>query len=106
MVGELDPDDDSITDMQCSEVPRFNPPDWISTDLLETELWNAIAEDSAGCTDEEIDNFDDEFEDSLDICDDEYDEEEHRRSAFTLLIGTRPLLGELLGGPPAAETLK
>ena len=97
MIDALDPDDESIDEIHCSDVPRYDPPDWISTDQLETELWNAIMEDTTGCTDEDIDNYDDAFEDSLGLDD---DEEEQRRSTFTLLVGMRPLLGELLGGPP------
>ena len=100
MIDTLDPDDELIDKTHCSEVPRYDPPAWISTDQLETELWNAIMEDTPGCTDEDIDNYDDGFEDSLDEDDDDDDEEEQRRSAFTLLVEMRPLLGDLLGGPP------
>ena len=100
MIDARDPDDESRDEIVCSEVPRYDPPDWISTDWLETELWNAILDDTPGCTDEDIDKYDDGFEDSLNVDDDEEDEEEKRRSTFTLLVGMRPLLGELLGGPP------
>jgi len=57
-------------------------------------------EDTPSSTDEEIDKYDDGFEDSLDVGGDDEDDEEKRRSTFTLLVGMRPLLGELLGGPP------
>ncbi len=102
MVEALDPDDESI-EVDCSQVPRYDPPDWISTDQLDSELWNAIMEDTPGCSEEDLDNCDDRFEGLLDAEDDEEDEEEHRRSTFTLLVGMRPFLGEILAGPPATE---
>lgn len=100
MADALDPDDETIGEIDCSEIPRYDPPNWISTDWLETELWNAILDDTPGSTDEVIDEYDDGFEDPLDVDDDEEDEEEKRRATFTLSVGMRPLLGELLGGPP------
>ena len=101
MADALDPEDESTEEIDCSEVPRYDPPDWISSDCLETELWNAILDDNPGSTDEDIDKYDDAFEDPPDVDDvEEEDEEEERRSTFTLLVGMRPVLGELLGGPP------
>ncbi|MGB7548578.1 MAG: hypothetical protein WBM14_12575 [Terracidiphilus sp.] len=77
---------------------EYDPPDWISTDQLETELWNAIMEDSSGSCDE--DEVFEEIDDSLD--DDDYeDEAEQRRSTLRLLSMMRRQLAELLGGPPA-----
>src|SRR4051794_36828512 len=52
MADALDPDDGEI---DFSEVPRYDPPDWISTDSLETEIWNAILDDNRGSTEEDID---------------------------------------------------
>ena len=95
-----DPDDESINEIDCAEVPRYEPPDWISTNWLEAEVWNAILDDTSGCTEEDIDKYGDDFEDPPDVDDDEEDEEESRRSTFTLLVEMRPLLGELLGGRP------
>jgi hypothetical protein len=97
------PDDESTIETHCSEVQRYDPPNWVSTDLLETELWNAIMEDTPGCTDEDIDNYDESLDEFPDEEDDEEDEEEKRQSIFTLLVGMRPLLSELLGGPPASN---
>jgi hypothetical protein len=77
---------------------KCDPLDLITTDQLETELWNAIMEDSSGsCNEGEV--FE-EIEDTLD--DDDYeDEAEQRRSTLRLLSDMRPQLAELLGGPPA-----
>ena len=78
----------------------FDPPDWITTDELENELFNAIMADSTTNCDEEYGDFD-EFDDYL--ADDEEDESEveKRRSTLRLLAAMRPQLAELLGGPPA-----
>jgi hypothetical protein len=79
-----------------------DPPDWVSTDQLEAELWNAIMEDSSGSCDE--DEVFEEFEDTLD--DDDYeDEDEQRQSTLRLLSIMRPQLAELLGGPPAERVV-
>jgi hypothetical protein len=106
MEDEQSPDDQSIIGTHSSTVPRYDPPDWVSTDLLETELFNAIMEDTPGCTDEDIDNYDDSLDEFPDEEDDEEDEEEKRQSTFTLLVEMRPLLGELLGGPPASNLVQ
>src|SRR5271165_1721815 len=100
------PDDESTIETHRSEVQRDDPPGWVSTDLLETELWNSIMEDTPGCTDEEIDNYDDSLDEFPDEEDEEEDEEEKRQSIFTMLVGMRPLLGELLGGPSATNSVQ
>lgn len=105
MVDARDLDDDSIHQTRHLEGPRYQPPDWISTDELECELWNAIMEDGPGGSDEDIDNYDDSFCDTLDADDYDEDEEKLRRLTFSLLVGIRPLLGEVLGGPPAPEQM-
>jgi hypothetical protein len=97
------PDDESTIEMHCLEIPRYDPPDWVNTDLLETELLIAILEDTPGCTDEDIDNYVESPDEFPDMEDDREDEEEKRQSIFTMLVGIRPLLGELLGGPPASD---
>ena len=77
----------------------YDPPNWVTTDLLETELWNAIMEDFSADRDEESDDFE-EIDDFFDDEEDE-DEDEQRRSTLKLLATLRPQLAELLGGPPA-----
>src|ERR1017187_774976 len=60
-----------------AQIVEYDPPDWISTDQLETELWNAIMDDYSGSSDES--EVFEEIEDTLD--DDDYeDEAEQRRS--------------------------
>jgi len=99
-------DDESTIATHCSEVQRYNPPNWVSTDLLETELWNSIMEDTPGCTEEDIDNYVESLDEFPDEEDEEEDEEEKRQSIFTMLVGIRPLLGELLGGPSATNSVQ
>jgi hypothetical protein len=81
-----------------AQTMEYDPPGWITTDELETELWNAIMEDSSGSCDE--DEVFEEIEDTLDDGDYE-DEAEQRRSTLRLLSDMRPQLAELLGGSPA-----
>jgi hypothetical protein len=99
----LSPDDESTIETHCPEVQRYDPPNWVSTDLLETEFLNAILEETPGCTDEDIDNYVESPDEFPDMKDDEEDEEEKRQSIFTMLVRMRPLLGELLGGPSASN---
>lgn len=106
MKDSHDPDEESTSEPRYTAAPRYDPPEWISTEQLDTDLLNAIIEDTPRYADEDIDDYDDGFDESLDVeNDEEDDEEEHRRSTFTLLVGMRPLLGELLGGPSATETI-
>jgi hypothetical protein len=75
-------------------VAVYDPPDWITTEQLDAELFNAIMEDSSGITGEE----EGDFEDIDAYFDDEYDEEdeaEQRRSTFQLLVLMRPQLAAL-----------
>jgi hypothetical protein len=83
-----------------SQSMEYDPPDWITTEQLEIELWNAIMDDSSGSCDD--DEAYDEIEDTLD--DDDFDDkDEQRRATLRLLSIMRPQLAELLGGPPAEE---
>jgi len=77
----------------------YHPPDWVTTDQLDTELWNAIMGDFSTGSDEESDDI--EKIDGLIGEDDYEDEDEQRRSSLRLLATLRPQLAELLGGPPA-----
>lgn len=81
------------------QLTEHDPPNWITTQQLEAELWNAIAEDSTTNFDEDSD-----FEE-IDEClgdDEEYeDEANERRSILRLLATMRQQLAELLGGPAA-----
>jgi hypothetical protein len=72
----------------------------VRTEILECELWNAIAEDFSRPLDE-VTDYDDE-EDSLLLEDEFADEEELRSNLFRQLADLRPALGALLSGlhPP------
>jgi hypothetical protein len=73
------------------------PISWITTDELETELFNAIVKDFSASNDEEVEEIDDYLDG-----DEEYeDEADRRRSTLSLLASLRPQLAELLGGPSA-----
>jgi hypothetical protein len=81
------------------QVATCDPHNWISTEQLEIELFNAIIQKSKGITgdeDIEFDDIDEYFDDE-----DEEDERGQRRSTLRLLAMMRPQLGELLGAPPA-----
>jgi hypothetical protein len=87
---------------------RSGPPDgrrpaaWVSTEVLECEIWNAIAEDFSQPFDSAAEYDDDE--DPLPLEDEFADEVELRNSLFRQLSDLRPELGELLSGPrPSAE---
>jgi hypothetical protein len=93
----MDPGWNHNTDQ--GRVATCDPPNWISTEQLETELLNAIMDDSNGIPDDEdidIQDIDEYFDE-----DDKEDETEHRRSTLRLLALMRPQLGELLGAPPS-----
>lgn len=73
------------------------PARWVHTQILECELWNAIAEDCSGPLDEDADY---DGDDDPGILVDEFeDEEELRGSLFRQLAHLRPELGALLSGP-------
>jgi hypothetical protein len=97
-------DRDSETTIADKEpIPRYDPPDWITTEELDVELFNGIMEDSSGSAMDETGDWESEPDDFLEAEDIYASEAERRQSAFNLLIGMRPLLGELLGGPPAKK---
>lgn len=60
-----DPRNEPLSDCRCPATQRSNPPDLISTDRLEAELFNAIMQANPGCTEEDIDNYDDSLDDPL-----------------------------------------
>ena len=93
-----DPANETTVEMDQPR-PSYTPPDWISTDQIDTELWNAIMEDTRSAATEEPENWNEEFNVRLDDEDLDSSEAEQRQETFDLLIGMRPLLGELLGGP-------
>jgi hypothetical protein len=76
-----------------------DPPNWISTEQLDAELFNANIEESKGFTgDEDLDLVEiDEYFDE----EDNEGEAEQRRSTLRLLSLMRPQLVELLGAPAA-----
>jgi hypothetical protein len=93
-----DPDNET-TIAEQQPIARYNPPGWITTDQLETELWNAIMEDTSGSAKDETEDWNDEPGECFEEEDIYSSEAEQRQSTFNLLIGMKPLLGELLGGP-------
>ena len=68
--------------------------DWVSTDLLNYELWNAITEEFSGSCEDASDHDDtDEFlEPEAELM----DEAEERNRTLILLADMRPQLAELL----------
>src|ERR1022692_3287782 len=92
------PDNETTVEVE-QPGPSYTPPDWISTDQLDTELWNAIMEDTRSTATNEPENWKEEFDVCLTEEDLDSSEAEQRQSSFNLLIDMRPLLGELLGGP-------
>ena len=70
------------------------PASWVKTEILECELWNAIAEDFAPPLDEGVE-YDDEDE-FLDPEEEFADEDEMRNSVFRQLADLRPNLADLL----------
>jgi hypothetical protein len=99
-MNDMSPEDHNKLGQE--QVGIYDPPIWITTDQLETELFNAIMEDSGGVTDDEEGDFD-EIDAHFDNQDDEEDEAEHRRSTLRLLALMRPQLAALLGGPTAEQ---
>jgi hypothetical protein len=96
------PDRDREINKEQRRTMIYDPYDWITTDQLETELYNAIMEDSSPTTEDEDGNFA-EIDDCLGAEDDDENEDQERRSLLRLLGLLRPQLAELLGGPPAEE---
>jgi hypothetical protein len=82
-----------------SQVENDNPPDWISTDRLETELFNAIVEDTSSARDGDSENGA-EIEEDLGGDEEYEDDDERRRSALRVLATMRPQLAKLLGARP------
>jgi hypothetical protein len=83
-----------------SHVER-GPAAWVCTEVLECELWNAIAEDFSQSLDIVAD-YDDDGE-SLTVDEVYVDEAEMRDSLFRQLADLRPELGDLLSGPQLPE---
>lgn len=86
-------DEDETARPESSRAAEREPADWVNAELLDVELWNAIAEDFSGSSD------DAEYEDIDDILDPEEefaDEDEQRRCTFRLLAEIRLQLAELL----------
>jgi hypothetical protein len=107
LLKEVAMTDDTIGHNEADQTPEpprleLDPPAWISTDWLDTELFNAIMEDPANAGDEE--NFVEEIGDSRDESGYE-DETGQRRSQLRLLATMRPQLAELIGGPPVFSQL-
>lgn len=73
------------------------PAAWVHTQILECELWNAIAEDCSEPLDENADYDGDD--DPVILVDEFEDEDELRSSLFTQLADLRPELGALLSEP-------
>jgi hypothetical protein len=79
---------------------RQSPAPWVSTDDLECELWNAIAEDCSGTFDEDEVGFTEEIEERFSMEDEVSDEAEERGLLFRQLSLIRPQLAELLRAAP------
>jgi hypothetical protein len=77
------------------------PASWVRTEILECEIWNAIAEDFSRPF-SEVPDYDDE-EDPVPLGDEFADEDELRGSLFRQLSDLRPELGALLSGPCPSE---
>ena len=79
----------------AGEPAQYEPPDWLSTDDLEQELFLAVVGDSKSLQAEDrFRRLDDYFAADLDET-----ELQYRRSLLRLLADFRPQLAELLGGP-------
>ncbi len=101
---ERDIDPKKVDNTRPRRAVTHDPPDWITTDQLETELYNAIMTDSAASPNEEDGNFaemDEYFAGEAEEA--EEDEAERRRSLLRLLGLIRPRLTDLLGGPPVKK---
>ena len=91
---------DDAEEREEADRNRSGPPDgrgpaaWVRTEVLECEIWNAIAEDFSRPLDEAADYDDDE--DPVLLEDEFEDEEELRDSLFRQLADFRPELGALL----------
>ena len=77
--------------------PEYDLADWVPTDLLETELFNAIMADSSAASEEN--DFVEDY-DCLRYEDGYQDEADQRKSELRVLSTLRPQLAELFGGPP------
>jgi hypothetical protein len=76
---------------------EIGPATWVSTEVLECELWNAIAEDFSEPLDEDAEYDGDD--DPVVLGDELEDKEELRGSLFRQLADLRPELGALLSEP-------
>lgn len=78
----------------------YEPPGWITTDELESELYAAIVDESSANLVKEDSSFA-EIDDYFARADDAEDEHGHRRALLRQLGLLRPQLDEPLGGPAA-----
>jgi hypothetical protein len=65
----------------------FAPTDWISTDQLDTELWNAIMEDTRQILVDKYENWNEEFDVGLKGEDLDSNESEQRQETLICLSG-------------------
>ena len=70
------------------------PPAWMSTEQLETELFNGI-QDTSSVRDGDMEAYAD-FDEDLDVEEEYEDEDERRRSTLRALSTVRPELAALL----------
>jgi hypothetical protein len=74
--------------------PELAAADWVSTNLLDYELWNAITEEYSGSCEDASD-----YDDTDELVEPEeelMDEAEERNRTLRLLADLRPQLAELL----------
>ncbi len=90
-------DEDEATETQFIQSAQQGPADWVSTDNLECEVWNAIADDCATTCDEVDVGSYDEIGEPSSVEDEFADEAEERGCLFRQLTRLRPHLAELLG---------
>jgi len=77
----------------------YSPPDWLSTQDIEQELFRAVIADSnRPRAQAKFQRIDDYF-----AADEPETEVQYRRSLLRLLAELRPLLAELVGGPRTYE---
>jgi hypothetical protein len=98
MDDTIDPDGQG--EFKGPEDGNGNPAEWIRTDELEAEVFNAIVEEASSTRDGDSEDYE-EIDEDFDSEEEFEDEEEQRRSALRVLATMRPQLAELLGAQPA-----
>ena len=93
-------DPDEQGEFKGPEDGNDNPAEWIRTDELEAEVFNAIVEEASSTRDGDSEDYE-EIDEDFDSEEEFEDEEEERRSALRVLATMRPQLAELLGAQPA-----